>query len=234
MKKLLLFSTLFLLLTACEKENTDCPGASEKTFALTGFNRINAGETFKVSVVKGNDYSIKAKGCGSDLADLQLSVGIGQMLDIRYNQYKSNRYGVEFTITLPILASVIATGESDFTINGFEGQPSAISTIMSGTSVCKLNGAPVTTRIELSGKSSFTGTGITEILLGTVSSDSRLYGYGLAANEVDITTSGTSKTWVFPQQAISIFGAGDSRVYYKGNPPARDFIVSGTSQVIHE
>lgn len=226
--------TLATLLFSCEKETLDCPGATERTFDLSGFARVSAGETFRVTITKGNTYSIKATGCGEDLADLQLSIGAGDVLDIRYNKYKSKRYRVDLTITLPVLATVVGSGASDFTINGFAGQNSVIRAVLSGTSVCKLNGTGINTAFDLAGSSSLTVTGQTESLYGSLASDSRLYTYGLSSTEVDIVTAGTSKAWVFPQVDFYAMASGDSRIYYKGDPVGKHIIISGTSKVIKE
>lgn len=234
MKKWILFTALSVLLFSCEKEKQECPSSTEKIFNLVDFSRITAGETFKVNIVKGANFSIKARGCANDLADLQMTIGNGETLDIRYNKFKHNRYRIDFTITMPHLVSIIASGASDFTIDGFGGQPSVLRTVLSGTAICKLNGTGINSAFDLSGTSKLTVTGETLSFYGTASGDSRVYGYGLNANEVDIVVSGTSKAWVNPLQTIYVLGSGDSRIYYKGNPAEKHFMLSGTSQVIKE
>ena len=102
MKNWILISALALLLASCDKEKQECPGSTEKTFAITGFTKIKAGDAHHVTVTKGNEFSIKANGCTSDLNDLELSLDANHILDIKYKNHKSNRYRVDFTITMPI------------------------------------------------------------------------------------------------------------------------------------
>jgi len=234
MKKWILFSALALVLASCEKEKKECPGASEKNFTFTGFTRINAGETFTVTITKGSDFSIKATGCTDDLADLDLSVGTGGILDLKYSNYKKNRYRVDFMITLPVLTAVHLNGAAKGTINGFGGQPIVVRNILSGASECTMTGTAINAQIELSGTSVLHLTGNTESLYGNISGNSQLNSYGTAATEVDISVSGTAKAFVKPVESFFAEASGESRVYYRGNPPVTNFVTSGNGRIIRD
>jgi len=222
------------LLHGCDKERKECPGATQRSYPLTGFNRVSAGETFHVQIEKGNDFEVVASGCSSDLDDLLLEVNNLGVLEIRYNRYRANRYRVDLRIKMPALLTIIASGASDFTIQGFQGQANVIRTVLSGVATCELMGAAFNTSFDLSGNSKLTVTGQTESLYGNVAGESRLHAYDLIATEVDIAVSATAKAWVFPQQELYVLASGDSRVYYKGDPATRSFQVTGTSRVIRE
>lgn len=231
---MLVAGLLLFLLTACEKENKECPGAIEQTFALVGFNKISAGETFTVTVIKGNDFQVKATGCPDDLAELDLTIEPGNALDIKYESYRANRYRVDFTITLPQLVSLNLSGIAKGTVSGFQGQNSVIRNIISGDAECSVNGTGINAQVELSGEGILNILGVTENLYGTISGNSRLNAYELAADEVDISTSGTSKSFVKPLQNLFAEASGESRVYYRGNPPVKNIVTSGNGKVIQQ
>ncbi len=235
MKNIILFAGLaVLLLTSCEKDSKECPGAIEQTFPLIGFTKINVGGTFAVTVTKGTEYSVKALGCANDLDDLDLRIAPGNVLDIGFENYKPDRYRVDFVITMPQLTSLNLSGVAKGTITGFQGQNTVIRSIVSGEAVCSVNGTGINSQIELSGEAVLTITGITESLYGTLSGDARLNAYEVAADEVDLTASGTSKAYVKPIQTLFADVSGESRVYYPGSPPVKNVVSSGNGKVIQQ
>jgi hypothetical protein len=231
---ILLPGMLLFLLTSCEKDSKECPGAIEKSFSLSGFNKINVGGTFTVNVVKGNDFSIKASGCADDIADLDVHIEPGNSLDIEYDRYKPGRYRVDFTITLPQLVSLNLSGVAKGTVNGFQGQNTVIRSIISGEAVCNVFGTGINAQVELSGEATLHLSGATQNLYGTISGNSRLEATEVAADEVDISASGTSKVYVRPLQSFFAEVSGESRVYYHGNPPVKHFVSSGNGKVIQQ
>ena len=96
MKNLILIFSIALLFASCEKEKQECPGATEKTFAITGFTKVNAGDAHHVTISKGSEFSIKANGCASDLNDLELTLQSNHILNIKYKNSRNDRYRVDF------------------------------------------------------------------------------------------------------------------------------------------
>lgn len=225
---------LGFLFVACEKDSSNCESESEKQFDLTGFTKIEAGGTFRLKIEKGNSFSILAKGCSEDIADLRMEVANMGTLQIDYSRQKSNRGITEVLVTLPQINSVILSGAAHGTVFGFAGQPSLIRHILSGVAECEVTGTGINAQFELSGTSLLKISGDTESLFGTVSGDSRLNGYETNAQEVDIYTSGRARAYVKPLQIIYAEASGESRVYYRGNPPATHITMSGNGKVIHD
>ena len=232
-KTILLCSIVAVAALSCNKDK-ECPSSTEQSFALENFSRIAAGENFQVTIRKGTTYSVKASGCSRDLSELELSIGNGQLLEAKYSRYRSSRYRVYLDITLPVLSSVQLSGASRATDNGFADQPSSIRAALSGVAECTLNGTGINTYLDLSGESKLNVSGNTESLSGNMSGASQLNSYGLTSNEVDLTTSGLSKAYVAPLNALYASASGDSRVYYKGNPPLTSIQMSGTAKVIRQ
>jgi hypothetical protein len=234
MKNLLLGLALLFAFASCEKERRECPSSSEKTFDLTGFTRISAGETFTVTIKQGAVYSIMAKGCSQELSDLRLAVDQNGTLIIRYDQYKTDRYRVDFEITMPSIRSVSLEGAAKSTISGFALQPEAFKTILSGTATCTVDGLPALVSAELSGASVLNLTGLAPDLIAHLSGTAKLNAYTATFSDADVYTSGTARAQVVVQQSLFAQASGDSRIYYKGNPANVSAEQSGTAKVIHE
>lgn len=234
MKKFIIYGALALVVFSCKKENRDCPGSTEQSFSLTGFTKINAGDANTVTIRKGDVFSVIARGCANDLADLDLSIDAGHFLNIKFKNYEKNHYRVDFDITIPTLVAVNLSGAAKGNVSGFRGQSFVIRTVLSGASECILNGAGINVAIDISGASKLIASGTTESLYGTISGASSLEAYGVNATEVDISVSGSSKAYVSPTHIIFAEASGNSRVYYKGNPVTTHFETSGNGKVIHE
>ncbi len=223
-----------LTIAACNKEKRECPGAIEKSYDLTGFHRISIGDANTVTVTKGTDFSIRAKGCADDLADLDMKVTANAALEIKFRNQRNNRNRVDFIITMPLLTNLHLSGASKGDVNGFQGQNSVIRTVLSGASECRLDGLGVNLAVEISGASKLIAIGATENLYGSISGASSLDSYGVTADEVDIMVSGSSKAWVKPVNSFFADASGDSRIYYKGNPTVKHFETSGNGRIIQE
>ncbi len=235
MKKIILLAGITaVLFTACNKEKRECPGAAEKTFSLNNFTKVYAGETFKITVVKGAGFGVKASGCNNDLADLEVSVVNGGILDIKYKTFKRNRYRVDFVITMPSIIALNLSGAAEGNVTGFAGHNAVIRYVLTGNATTVVTGAAVNAQVYLSGTSSLVINGNTESLYGDISGNSRLSAYDLSATEVDVAVSGTSKVCVNPVQAIYAEASGEAMVYYRGNPPTTAFSASGNGRIIRE
>ncbi|RYG23706.1 MAG: DUF2807 domain-containing protein, partial [Chitinophagaceae bacterium] len=145
-----------------------------------------------------------------------------------------DRYRIDFTITLPTLVAVHLSGAAKGTVSGFQGQNSVIRTMLSGASECTLDGAGINVQVDISGASKLTASGTTDNLYGTISGASFLLAYGVAADEVDIAVSGSSKAYVAPVNSFFAEASGNSRIYYKGDPFTKHFETSGNAQIIKE
>ncbi len=225
---------LLTLLTSCWKDDQRCNTTIDKNFNITGFNKIVAGENLSITITKGNNYQVKAKGCSNDIADLRVDITPGNTLEIGYSRYQKKRSRLDIEISLPQLVSLNLGGASKGTITGFEGQNSVIRNVLSGSSQCTMTGTAFNAQVDLSGSSVLNLSGSTENLYGIISGNARLNSYEVTATEVDISTSGTGKAYVKPVQSFFAEASGESRIYYRGNPPVTHFNTSGNGHIIRE
>jgi hypothetical protein len=230
-KKWMLAASLAVFLFSCDKRD-DSP-VIEKEFAFNGFNRINAGEQFNLTLTKGNSFSIKAKGPSNSVNDIDMTVA-NNILSIQYDHFENRRPKIDIVITLPLLVQLNLSGAATGSINGFQDVNNVIRAVLSGASVCTFNGAGVNTQMDLSGASRFTITGTTASLSGNLSGASKLYAYDLVAADADISASGGSQAWIRVMQNFYAEASGGSRIYYKGNPTLKNIQTSGDGKVIQE
>jgi hypothetical protein len=233
MKNWIFISITAIFIVSCDKKH-ECPASTERTFDLTGFTKINAGDAHQVTITKGDEFSIKARGCTVDLNDLELTLESNQILNIKYKNSWNDRYRVDFTITMPRLVSVNLSGASKGFISGFGGQNTVIRTVVSGASECSVSGTGINASVDISGASRVYLSGNTENLYGTISGASELRSYDVSATEVDITVSGSSTAYVRPLESIFADASGNSVVYYKGTPTTTHFETSGNSKIVRE
>ena len=234
MKNWILILSTTLLFFSCDKERQECPGATEKTFAITGFTKVNVVDAHHVTITKGNEFSIKANGCATDLNDLELTLENNHILNIKFKNFRNDRYRVDFTITMPLLVSANLSGASKGIVSGFGGQNTVIRTVLSGASECSISGTGINASLDISGGSRLYLSGNTESLYGIISGASELRSYDVTATEVDISVSGSSKAYVRPLNVFFAEASGNSLVYYKGSPNTTYFETSGNSKIIHE
>jgi len=234
MKNLIFTSIIAILVVSCDKTKPECPGSTERTFAIADFTKINMGDAHVVTITKGDQFSIKASGCTDDLDDLELTLESNHILNIKYKNSRNHRYRVDFTITMPRLVSLNLSGASQGFISGFGGQNTVIRTVVSGASECSVSGTGINASVDISGASKVYLSGNTESLYGTISGASELRSYDVSATEVDITISGSSTAYVRPLESIFADASGNSVVYYKGTPTTTHFETSGNSKIIRE
>ncbi|HEV8285326.1 MAG TPA: DUF2807 domain-containing protein [Chitinophagaceae bacterium] len=233
---LVIFSLLALpiFLSSCkkEKDTVQTKPDFEKTFDVTGFNRIYAADTFHFAIKKGNEFKVVAKGAENDVNKVQCRIDNNQILNISFEgDVKGN---VEITITLPLLVSLNLAGGAKASVTGFQGQPTVLRAVFSGRAKGTISGTGVNTNVEVGGFSELTITGSTGNIYGQISADGKLNAYGLVSTEVDLSLTERAKAYVVAQNVLFGSASDDSRLYYKGNPATTHFETYGNGAIIHE
>lgn len=234
MYKFLLGITLALLLVACEKEKRSAPRPAEKTFALSGFTRIRAGETYNVTVKKGAAFSVVAKGRNEDLNDLVATVEQGNILSFRYNAFQQGRYRVDIEITLPSLIGFVLADAATGSVEGFGQATNPLNVALSGEARCTVDQLPVLVKASLSANSVLTLIGTSGDLIATLQANARLNAYDATFDDADVYTEALATAKVNVLKSLAAFASGNSRIYYKGSPASVNFEEEGLGKVIRE
>ncbi len=223
-----------LFLSSCDKENRECPGSIEKTFTVANFSKVRATDGFYVNIIQGNDFSVKARGCENDLNDINVSIGNGGFVEIKYKNQKKDHYRVDLTVTMPYVYNVVLDGAAKGTLTGFTGGDYTARIVLSGASELSVNENTLYTQFDISGASKLTLKGATETIKGMASGASTLNAFDAPAKEVDIAVSGASKANVQAIQLLIVESSGASHVVYRGEPANKDFSTSGGGKITKE
>jgi hypothetical protein len=224
MKKLFLFALVCVLSTAVFAQEN-------RSFSVSGFDRLSMGSAFKIDVKQGKQYSITATGESDDVKDLEAKVVSG-VLRVGYkgNNWNKRRKTVNINIVMPSLEGIDFSGASKAVVNKFVGVKQMAIEVSGASQVTMDFSAPKVT-FELSGASSLAITGQGDILHGEVSGASSFKGESFPAKEVNIDASGASSAYVVASNAVHADASGASRIRYSGSAKDIHSNTSGASSV---
>ena len=224
MKKLFLFALVCVLSTTVFAQEN-------RSFPVSGFDRLSMGSAFKIDVKQGKQYSLTATGESDDVKDLEAKVVSG-VLRVGYkgNNWNKRRKTVNINIVMPSLEGVDFSGASKAVVNKFVGVKQMAIEVSGASQVTMDFSAPKVT-FELSGASSLAITGQGDVLHGEVSGASSFKGESFPAKEVNIDASGASSAYVVASNTIHADASGASRVRYTGNAKDIHSNTSGASSV---
>lgn len=225
-KNLLPLMAILLTGPAC---NRDSDNTVTKNFSLSGFNKVTACDNYEIIISSGNSYSVSAKGSVDDITALRAEV-VNDQLKIDYPKCEKERGLVHIYITMPSISSFDFSGTSYGTVSGF--QMAGIIASLSGASKFKLESEVNELTVFLSGSSILTAKGTAERLKGEVSGEAEYKGYSVSGtDEAFLKTSGQAKAYLNVHQVFEVEASGQSRVYYRGGPIAKNICESGKVKV---
>ncbi|MFT3680870.1 MAG: DUF2807 domain-containing protein [Ferruginibacter sp.] len=226
---MMLFTAVMFAGIACKKE-ADNPVT--RVFNITGFTAVTAGDDHEIIITSGNNFSIKAKGGVDDINELRMQVAGGD-LRIDYPVYRSNRKRVHIYITMPLISSFDFRGDCFGSVAGFQqagviGKLSGAADFSLDTDVNELN-------VFISGTSKLTAVGRAVKLNAESSGKAQYNGFAVKETaEAIVTTTGQARAYLSVSQILEADASGQSRIYYKGNPSAKNITQSGEAKVINE
>lgn len=219
---------VLLGLSACIREDVGPYQPDEQTYALTGFDRLDMGSAFSITVQPGPAFAIVAEGDRRNLDDLDVYTRNGTL----FAEYRTNRirkHQTSFLITMPTLRGVAFSGASQSTITGFANL-NDLTIDLSGASESQFSGGASGLTVQLSGASVLRVNGAGTQLSADLSGASSLQAFAYPVAEADITASGASKASVSASRSLVANASGASTIRYRGEPAVRQR-VSGASIV---
>ncbi|GAB3902781.1 head GIN domain-containing protein [Larkinella knui] len=237
-----LLTALFPFLSSCNREDVGPLQEGEKAFLITGFDRLEMGSGFEVTVEAGPGFKIMAKGDQRNLDDLNLVVRNGTLLaDYRTN--KNRKYSTAFTITMPTLRGASFSGGVHANVHGFSSLPD-LDIELSGGSHGTWEVIATRTNAVVSGGSKLQLTeskatandddsinGFIDHLRIDASGGSHVEAFDYAANEVNVKASGASHAEITVNKSLTAEASGASKIRYKGNPANVNQNATGGSKV---
>ncbi|GAA4398856.1 hypothetical protein GCM10023187_09930 [Nibrella viscosa] len=224
-----IFALLLAGLTACENTFIGPYEETRQTYGLTGFDRLDMGSAFRITVTRGSTFAIEAKGNQRDIEDLDIYTRNGTLYAKYRNPLRSRRYSMNIDITMPELRGVDFSGASKSTVTGFTNVRE-LDVKLSGASKSTVEVTAGRLNIDLSGASDLFLKGNGGVIRGELSGASKVEAYDFPVDEADLDLSGASNAYVRVDKNLTVKASGASDVRYRGTPVVRSQ-VSGASKV---
>ena len=197
----------------------------KRTFNVTGFDKLDMGSAFIITVTQANTFKVEVDGREQDVKDIVVKVS-GGTLDLGYPSNWGgwkNRKEVFVTITMPKLTGIDFSGASKSKVSGFTSDKLAIE--LSGASQSTINVDAKSLGLDCSGASTLTIVGDGQALNADVSGASSVNAFDFKVSTANIDASGASGAKVYVTSKIVAEASGASSVRYKGGAA----VVSNTS-----
>jgi hypothetical protein len=235
--RLAIFLTLpVVLLAACDLDEVIVTGSGDivtKEEDLSGFERVDASDSFEVDIQQGESYSVVIRIDDNLQDDLEVLVRDGT-LEIGFaRNIITNNATMEADITMPQLRGVGLSGASEARVTGFESSRS-FSVDLSGSSSISgvINADDVS--LELSGSSNADLKGSGNDLEIDASGASEIDLSKFPVEDAVLKLSGSSQVIVNLNGTLDVNASGSSDVTYLGSPALGDIQTSGSSSVSRE
>ena len=188
----------------------------KRTFNVSGFDKLDMGSSFIITVTQGNDYKVDVRGRQQDVKEIMARVS-DNTLDLHYPSNWSgwkNHKEVYVTITMPRLTGVEFSGASKSKVSGFSSEKLAIE--VSGASSATFNVNAKKLSLDCSGASGLKITGDGQVMNVEVSGASNINAFDFKVATANIDASGASDAKVYVTSKIVAEASGASSVRYKG------------------
>jgi len=201
--------------------------------AFTGFDRVDASNTFDVSITQGDTFSVVLHFDENvqEYLDVRLEDGTLLLgLDLENSYSVEGDVTLEAAITMPQLRGVNLSGASRATISEFETEEDFTARI-SGAS--RLEGDVVAGAVwlDISGASRVELRGGAEDLTVDASGASQANLANFPATDAHIDASGSSRATVLVSGTLDADASGASQVTYAGDPALGVIDTSGSSTI---
>lgn len=202
-----------------------------QTYTFTDFTTIDVSSAFNVNVTQSSHYSIIITANEESLDQIEVNKA-GNILTIAVKPGAIfTNFNPQAQITMPKLESVVFSGATHGTAEGFNSQD-PITIKLSGASsldVKSFQAGNVTT--DISGASSFTATGTANDLVCTASGASTLNLLNLAVNNANMNLSGASHATINVSGRLDADVSSASNLEYTGSPTIGNINSSGASTI---
>jgi hypothetical protein len=206
-----------------------------QTFAIAGFSRIQASQSFEVRVVPDATFSVTVTGDDNLDPYLRVVQQGADTLSLGLEQGYSY-FGVTLVavVHMPAVSGLEASGASGFKIDPGFSSASRLAIKLSGASTCTaLSVACGDLTVDISGASTATIVGSAGAMAVFASGASHAGLIDCVARSADVQLSGASDASVDVRAgSLSISASGASTLYYAGSPALRVQSLSGASRTV--
>lgn len=203
--------------------------AQDETRTPGSFKGVSVSGSYKVTLVKGSKEKVEIDFKYNTESDDIITEVSGGILKIKTRNGVRNA-DADITVTFREIESVYSSGSSYIELkDALEGENMEIQCSGSGDIRGKVKGEDL--KIKISGSANVELTGSAREIDFTSSGSGNLDAYGVEAEEVEVSISGSSKAKVYASKSLEVSISGSGDVYYKGSPDIERMRVSGSGSV---
>ena len=188
--------------------------AAERSYALTGFDKVEAAAASDVDIRTGNTFAVQASGDAAAIDRLIITVD-GDTLKIgsKSDWGWSNRGKARVAVTMPRLVGARISGSADVTADRGAGPRFTAGISGSGNlTIAAIDAADV--RLDIGGSGNIEAAGRCTTLSARVSGSGNVEAAALKCATVDAKIAGSGNLSAFASQAatVAVSGSGDARI----------------------
>lgn len=225
---------LGFVLLACNPITDGIKGSGNvvtNSIEITGFTKIQAGDSFQVTITQSEDYAVIIKADDNLVEHLDVRKADDTLVINMVPGRSARNATLEAEVSLPGLKGVDLGGASRGILRGVTSQGSFTAAI-SGASYPQGDLHVRRADVRVSGASGvdLKGSGVSLDLHGSGASTIDMEDFLVDTAEVELSGASTSRLNVKDSIGpVSLSGA--SRLIYSGDPAFRDFKTSGSSSI---
>jgi Putative auto-transporter adhesin, head GIN domain len=219
-----------MLVAACSQAYPQ----STRTVQGTGFTGLRLAGMLDVELTEAATYSVRLEGPSSVLDELVAEVrGTDLVIRPRQDEWRWNSKNgtVRVYISAPGIERIDLSGSIRLNTPG-PLTSSRLALDLSGSGRCDVKLKNSELSVSTSGSSDVALHGQTSQLNLSMSGSGKVYAFDLAANDVQIATSGSADVEVSANGKLDVASSGSSDVRYKGSPTKVNVKTSGSGKVV--
>jgi len=207
-------------------------GYSQKSFDVSGFDKISLSSSFKAYVNIGSEFEVTAEGDEDDLEDLEVYVKNDRLIIKRKDGWGWNWGGANITmnITLPEIEGLSVSGSGSLVVNDkFDADDLELA--VSGSGKMELNTDARVVEASISGSGKIYATGTSEEIDIRISGSGDFRGEDLKVAHCEARISGSGSCEIYATESIDAKISGSGSVRYGGDPKKVNSHSSGSGKV---
>ena len=234
---LLGFAVVGFALLACNPIHDSIKGSGNvatNSMEISGFTKIEAGNSFQVTITQSEDYSVVIKADDNLVEHLDVRLDNDTLVGNLVQGKSARNATLVADISLPELTGVRFSGVSRGILQGITSQ-GRFTIKISGASHLEgdLQAGQMDVRVSGASGVDLKGSGASLILDGSGASHIEMEDFTVDSAQVDLSGASTAHLDV-TDNICPVDLSGASRLFYSGDPAFRDFETSGASSISAE
>ena len=203
------------------------------TRTTSDYDGIKCSGSFDYVLVKGTEGKITLEGESNlleyiitEVKNNKLVVKVENNVNLRTTSNKE----IKITIPFQDINEVSMAGSGNLTSKDVITS-NDLKVAMAGSGKVKLNVKANNIESSMAGSGNLTLSGSTNSLEADIAGSGDFNGFGLEANETDVSVAGSGDAEVVSNKSLKARVAGSGDIRYKGNPEKEDTKVAGSGKI---